>query len=353
MANKQVTIVDIAERAKLTHATVSRALRDNPEISEKTKQLVREVARSLGYRPNHAAKALKLGRTFTIGVVIPDFSNPYYGEFVKSVKRECEDKEYQVSVTECGMNADHELTSLERMLDKRFDGIIAFLTNFEEVKKTINEFWDRRIPFVGMGMPANDHTFKYDSVNGNWQNGYTKAVDHLVELGHKRISFVAGWLPKGHDTIYERYSFAIQRMLQKKMVVDEKRFIHNFTGNQVDDGIEIANRIINDIPDTTAVVCSNELVAMGLLRGFIDAGISVPNDISLVSTDNTWLGKNLTVPLTSIDLNSAEQAKAAVNLIWDRLGKKWDMPRHLYVESGLVARKSSARVRDCEMIIRE
>lgn len=339
-----ITIYDIAKATNKSHATVSRALRDHPRISKEVTRKIKQTAKRLGYRPGHAAQALKLGKTFTIGLVIPDFTNPYHVEFLREVEQECLARGFQLVAMEYAMDAARERLCLERLLGRQCDGVIAGISRFEPLKSLLNEFWESRIPCVVAGLPSDIGTSPVDGTSIDIGEGVELAVDHLVELGHRNITMISSW-PK--ETAGAGRIPGLQSAFEKHdLKYDDSSVFRHYTGNQLRDGYEASRKLLVDKPETTAIIGVNDLLVAGVMRGLSEMGLQVPRDISLVGTDNTWIGEYWPVAQTSIDLKTQAHAKAVANLLFDRLDDKdWKAPKHLRFQADLVVRESTGPVR--------
>jgi LacI family transcriptional regulator len=336
-----VTIYDIAKACQTSHATVIRALKDQPHVNEETRKRIKDLARNLGYRPSHAGRMLKSGKTNTIGLVLPDFANPYYIEFLRSVEAGCFERDYQVVAIEFAMDAKRERMCLEQMLEGRCDGVVTFFSQYEPVKKLIEEFWFQKIPCVAVGWPKGG----VDSVSVDFSSGMEEVISHLVELGHKHIVLFNSSPSETGVASYRLASF--ERGLRKhELPFNEKNIFSRYTGNQRQDGIDGVQELMKDRPETTAIIGANDLVIAGVMRGLWKMGLHVPDDVSLVGVDNTWMGQTWPIALTSIDLRTAEMGQLAVKCIFGRMeSQSWVKPEYMAVESRLIVRESTGPVR--------
>lgn len=340
-----VTIYDIAKAANTTHSTVSRALRDNPRISLKTREKIKRVARELDYRPSHAGVFLKSGKTHTVSILLPDITNPYYVQFQRALEEECFARNYQVLGMEFALDAKRERACLERMLERRSDGIVAFISRFEPLKDLVEEFWTRRLPCIVAGLPEDIGNIKVDGLYVDINHGVEMAVDHLVELGHRHIVLAASW-PSECNSGKGRF-VGLKRGLEKHgLNLTSASVFSRFTGNQVADGHYAAKELFKNHPETTGVIGVNDLFITGFMKGLSEMGLKVPEDVSLVGTDNTWVAQQWPVSLTSIDLNMEKQACNAADILFDRLKKQdWSQPRHAVIKSNLIIRESTCPAR--------
>ncbi len=341
-----VTIYDIAKACNTSHATVIRALKDRPHVKEATRRRIKELARDLGYRPSHAGQMLRTGKTNTIGLVLPDFTNPFYVEFFKGSQAVCLRHGYQLIAVEYCLDINQERVCLEQMLGRRCDGIITMPSRFEPIRDLIEEFWDSSLPCVVIGLPFDlTEGVNIDGLRIDITSGMEAAIDHLVGLGHRNIMMAASW-PKECGGC-GRYDAFERGLLKHGLPFDpQKNIYYHFTGDQYEDGRQIGRDILKMYPQTTAIIGANDHLIIGMMQSFMMMGVRVPEDISLVGTDNTQIGQNWVVPLTTIDQRATDQANVATELLFERIKRdEWDEPKHITWNAELVVRKSTGLVR--------
>ncbi len=344
------TIYDIAKSCDISHVTVSRALRNHPRVKKETRKRILNAARELGYRPSHSARSLRHGKTQTVCVVLPDLTNPFFSEFARAVEEGVVAWGYGAAITEYAGDADRERTCLEHVLEGRYDGVIAFVSRFEPLKELLNEAWDRRIPCVVPGLPPDVENGRLDGTAVDIHVGIEQAVDHLVELGHREIVFVADW-PVQSGAGLDRLAAMRSAFARHGLAYDETSVIVHAIGPELEEGYRAARHLMQREPATTAIICVNDYLAVGVIKGLTELGLRIPQDISLVGADNSWIARYWPVGLTSIDLKTQEHAAAVLEILFDRLGgDEWKEPRRIRLETNLVIRESSGRVRHGTLI---
>ncbi len=341
-----VTIVDIAKEANLTHGTVSRALRSSPRVSIKTRSRVLRIAERMGYRPHHFGRALKSGKTNVIGIVVPDLINPFYVELLRSLQNACLRRGYEVFCVDYALDHKREIACLEQMLGKRCDGVITVPSRFDSIRGLLDEFWESGIPCVSIGLPRDIGELRIDGINVAIESGIEASVKHLVSLGHKKIVFAGSWSEDSFNT--EARFGAFEKIMNEcglEYAVG-KNALYRFSGNQIVDGRLEAEKILEQFPETTAIIATNDYMALGLFQTLSLHGVRVPEDISIIGSDSTWIGESWVVPLTSIDQRTAEQTEVAVDMLFSRLDSSdWGDPKHVDIHSTLNVRKSTGPVR--------
>ena len=263
-----VTIREIAKVVGKSYSTVGRSLADNPRISEKTRKEVKAAAKKLKYRPSQNAKALRRGKTSTIGVVVPDITNPFYTEYMRVVEQACLKRNYQLLIMEYSLDSNRQRDCLKKILENSCDGAIVFIQEFMIIDDLAEEFRERNVPVVNAIGGIED----WEKIVINFSKGIEKAIDHLVSLGHREIvmgcSVSQGIIDEYFKWVRNRQSsievnqnkimkhgiFAFETQLKRhELYFGEESFMVNFSGNQLNDGIQAAKILVRDRPSVTAV----------------------------------------------------------------------------------------------------
>lgn len=340
-----VTIYDIAREAGVSYATVSRALNNHPEVNKHTQKTVRRIAKKLGYRSSFSGKTLAAGKTHSIGLVLPDFANPFYLELLRTIEETCLVCNYQMLTLEYALDAKRERACLEEMLRRRCDAVIASVTRFDDTRDLLEEFWGQ-LPCYVVGLPGKDviGSLMIDGSIVDLSKGFEEAVEHLYAFGHKNIGYVQSVPPENTD---KSRNVGLSHGFSKlDLPFDNDAVFSCFSGNQMQDGEKAMTELLSRRPDITAVICTNDMVACGALKAMSNRGLSCPGDISVIGADNTWLATQWHVSLTSIDQNTRELAKTAVSSVFERLNSNdWGQRRVTYSDSSLVVRDSTGPVR--------
>lgn len=340
-----VTIYDIAKAVGTSHATVSRALSGRGEIGKATVEKVRRAARELGYRPDRAARMLKAGKTHSIGIILPDLSNPYCVELLQAVQDLCHARDYQIFPMDYRNDEGLARKCLEQMLERHCDGCIAGLMRFAPLRPIIEEFWASKIPLVAAGLPEDINETQVDGYRGDYSKGILEAVDHLAKLGHREIVFAGSWADEV-GVASDRFAFLQAAFRDHGLKWSPKRIVRTWSGSQLEDGYTSARTIFGSQPQTTAILGINDLFCAGLMRGLSEMGLRVPADVSIVGTDDTWVAQYWPVPLTSISQCTKLQAAFAVETVFERLeAPEWGPPKRMTLVSELKMRASTAAPR--------
>ena len=306
--SEKPTVEDIARAAGVSTATVSRALNNPGAVSVKLRDKVTSKVNELGYVPSGAARALASNRSFTIGTVIPTLNNAIFAASVVAFEETLSQHGYTLLVTVSNYDRPHEIEQVRRLLERGVDGLMLIgLDHPDEVWQMIERstcpavaIWGHednpRVPCIGFDNAA--------AAEG--------AVDHLVELGHRSIGMVAG-LSLGNDRARARRAGVERALLKHGLPVDPGLFTEKAYSH--DDGRDgLAELLAHDTPPT-AVMCGNDVLAMGVMFEARDRGISIPDDLSVIGFDNLPITSQLRPALTTIQVPSVPIGSASANAL--------------------------------------
>jgi LacI family transcriptional regulator len=333
----EITIKDIASIANVSHTTVSRALADSPLVVESTKQKIKEIARDLGYVPNQLAKGLVTRSTKTIGLVIPNISNPYYPEVEEGIEAYANSLGYDVLISNTKMSLERERAALVSLYSKRVDGII--LSPIINDVDYLFEMFPRKYPLVIVANQTNDNQYACvytDPV----QCGYL-ATEYLIKIGHRRIAFVGGKETFGH-TIGRVRGY---RQAMERFGIEFNPEWVNISEEGKEAGYMLMNQLLMKSILPTAVVCYNDVTALGVMQAIEDYGLRIPQNISVVGIDDISFSSIFRIELTSVrqDKNRIGQLSAEI-LINKILDPDYSCEVNNQIEPRLVIRKSSSGI---------
>lgn len=305
-----VTIKDVASAAGVSTATVSHALNLTGRIRAKTRQHVLTLARELKYYPNRNASNLASRLSRTLGVIVSDIENPFFAVAVRSFEDTARQGRFETIVSETGYDLPLMQRAAENMLKQKVRGV-AILTS-EMSPRWLEEIVLQDIPIVGFDLSiAND---KVTNIRIDYLSGVRKVVEHLYQLGHRRIGFVGGRVTFKNILSREQSYLASMKALGL-----EPGPILN--GNQRPDGGYAAGMaLLETRPRPTAVVALNDLTAIGLIKAFRAGGLDVPGDISVTGFDNTYLAHYFSPRLTTVDMHPDILGRSAAEALSDSFG---------------------------------
>jgi LacI family transcriptional regulator len=308
-----MNIQAVADRARVSTATVSRTINGSNKVAPKTAERVRRAIEALGYYPNTNARALGSGRSRIYGLIISDITNPFFPELVKSFEDMAVRNGYEVIVANTGYSPERTEVCVQRMLERKVDGV-AVMTS-EMGSHLIDRFHRGQIPmvFLDTGDPANG----ISNILVDYTAGVDDAVEHLVSLGHKRIAFISG--PMDLASARTRRQ-ALLASLKRKGLGSNKSLIE--VGNhRIDGGRAAMERLLTLEELPTAVIASNDLTAIGAIGTLHRHNLRVPEDISIVGFDDIEISAFLHPALTTVRLSRAAIADRAFQAL-HRAGKR-------------------------------
>ncbi|MGK9147656.1 LacI family transcriptional regulator [Plantibacter flavus] len=304
----RATIIDVARVAGVSRQTVTRSLNGMRDVSAATRQRVIEVAASLNYRPNRAAQHLVSGRTTTLGLVVDDLRNPYYPELAAALVQQASERGWTVLVAEVGGPVETEraqLTELARQVDAVVGRSGADRVGLEGAFASV--------PFVSLGtdhdaVDGGDAATRVAGVDIDFEAGIRAAVAHLAATGRRSIAMIdASEVPSGRRLAY--------RQQLRELDLPWSEASETWAEDTHQGGVAAAERCQSALPDVDAVLVFNDVMAVGVLKGFARAGVRVPEDVAVVGVDGLDLGRFVTPELTSIAVDKVEIARASLELL--------------------------------------
>ena len=332
-----MNIREVAKRAGVSTATVSRVVNGTAAVDPRTEKRVRAAIARTGYYPNTHARTLGTGKSHIYGLIISDIENPFFPELVKCFERLAVQHGYEVLIGNTDYQADRMEVCVRRMLERKVDGVAIMTSEMDsELVQMLN---GRGIPIVFLDTGAVSHGISNISVDYNI--GVDQAIDHLTVLGHRRIAFVSG--PAELASARTRLEAFLASMQRKKL---DARAEYIRTGNhRFDGGYSAMLDILKLRSRPTAILASNDLMAIGIMGAVYAASLRVPEDISVVGFDDIAVSSFMSPPLTTIRLSRAEIAEIAFNSLYGASERgETEGVTHI-VRAELIVRQSTAAVR--------
>lgn len=335
----KLKLQDVAKKAGVSIATVSRVLNNHP-VSEKAKKIVEETIAELDYRPNLTARGLIKGQSFRIGVVVSNMENPYYSTIMNSMEIRLREEGYLCNFSSSPSRGKEEVEILRKFLDSGVDGIIIVDVDPKGENSGLYNTLNKQIPVVLI----NGNPDRKDSnlILVDQANGMEKVMDYLFELGHKKISFIrgssTGFAFTGKEQIYR------DKMNQKGNKVEDNSIILIDDPDHFD-CIDITANEVEKIlvsPDRpTAIFACNELMGLGVIKAANNLGVNVPDDLSVIAHDNTVFSQISHPQMTSVDINPERLGIESSEMMLQLLKSKNPIPRRLILYPELVVRDST------------
>jgi DNA-binding LacI/PurR family transcriptional regulator len=332
-----MNIREVAARARLSTATVSRTINQSGLVRPRTAEKVWRAIRELGYYTNTQARTLVSGKSRMFGLIISDIVNPFFPELVKSFEFAAIHHGYEVIVANTDYNSDRMEVCVRRMIERQVDGV-AIMTS-EMTSHLFDELSHRRLPIVVLDMGKAKPLITDITVDYN--KGIVEAVKHIVGLGHERIGFISG--PLTLKSARTRRSAFLKCMVACGISDRLRTVIEG--DHKIDGGAIAMTKLLSLAHPPTAVLTSNDLTAIGVLRAIDRAGLRVPEDISVVGFDDIELSQSTHPPLTTIRLSRDELGRTAFDALYQTVKGLRHTAQQIHISTSLVLRESTARVR--------
>jgi len=304
---------DVARRAGVCKTTVSRVLNKTAPVSEATAKRVWQAVEELGYEINHVAKSLRMGATHTVAVTVGDLGNPFYADFIKGVELAAQRIRFSVMVCTAPDEDEAAQRQVQMLLSKRVDGMImwGWCLGAPYVRRLLSA----GIRVLGLelqpDLPAGARSLSVD-----FRSGMRDILAHLVSLGHSRIGYI--WDRRDRPMTPESRFFCFREaMAEYGLQVGEDR-IAEATGEQRPEvGAAAMLELVRRAPEITAVVCHNDLLALGALQAAKQSGLPIPQDMSVVGIDDIFTARYSDPPLTTLAIPRVEAGALALQSLFE------------------------------------
>jgi DNA-binding LacI/PurR family transcriptional regulator len=329
-------IREIARRAKVSTATVSRTINRIPSVDPLLAKRVWKVVEELGYYPNTQARALVSGRSRIFGLIVSEITNPFFPEIVQSFEDIAVHHNYEILLTSTVHDPKRMELAVRRMIERRVDGVAILTFGMEE--SLIRDLRFRKVPLVFVDVGP--HVPGVSNIRINYQHGIRQAVQHLAAMRHTRIAFVTGPLhlksALARKTAFEGAMQEIGLEVPPELIVEGD---HRMEG-----GMQALLQITRLQNRPTAVLCSNDMTAIGVMREAYECGIVIPRDMSVVGFDDIRLSQFTIPPLTTVQMSQTLLAEYAFKALMNEVEGKPSPPagREYELVTNLVLRGSTA-----------
>lgn len=333
----KVTIYDVAEKAGVSIATVSKVINNTGNMRETTRKNIKKVMAELNYQPNIMASALMGKGTKTIGLLVPDISNPLFSELAKIIEDRAHESDYSVIICSTDDNKEKELKYLEVLRKKQVDGFIVG-SSFKD-KSKLNDLVDESIPLVML--TQDDDEIKGSKVAiDDYRGGYI-ATEHLLKLGHERIFIIAEKAYSSSMRI-EGYKGAL-----KDWGVEVDENIIARISASIEGGTDTFLNLYKENKDNnpTAIFTSNDQIATGVLIAAQQLSIAVPEDLSIIGFDDTILGKTAHPPLSTVAQPINDIGKEVVDILIEEIETEKKSIKRIIHEPTLIIRDTTAYIK--------
>ena len=307
----KVTRTDVAKLAGVSTATVSNVLSNNQKVKHETTEKVMEAVKQLDYRPDMIARSLSTRKTMQIGILLEDMRNPLYGEIVESFEAAAKGKGYFVNICTGTKDVD---TYFDNFIDRGLDGAFVAALPYKFRIEKLYSLLEHDIKLIVSGNINADYRL-VSSIENDYLLAMQQAIDYLLDLGHENIAYLSGLGKElSYDercSTYLKYMEKLNLQCASNLLVSGQFPYHTDTGT----GYREAQRLLESGKKFTAVICGNDLMAVGAIRAFSERGLSVPRDISVMGFDGIDLGHYISPTLTTMAMNPKTFGQKAFELL--------------------------------------
>lgn len=339
---KDITLKEIATTLGISITTVSKALKNYPDVSLKTKNAVTELAQKLHYTPNSFAVNLRTKESKTIGLIIPEVMHHFFSNIINTIIDEAEKNGYLVIILQSNETLELEKKQVELLINKRVDGILISLSNESNYDEHLKEIVNRGIPLVMFDKISK--LAKCSKVIIDDQKAAFNAVQHLIDKGCKKIAHIRG--PVNPQNAIDRY-IGYKKALEKNNITFDPKLVYTCEKVSFEEGYEFAKQILTDHPDIDGIFVITDLVAVGVLSYFNEIGIKVPEQIAVIGFSNWFISQVFTPKLSTVDQPSHEMGVSAFNLLLEEMNchkeKIAFTPKTIELDTNIIIRESTMK----------
>lgn len=330
-----MNIKKVAEHANVSTATVSRLINNTSYISPETAKRVWRAIEELGYYPNVNARGLASGKSSLLGLIVSDIVNPFFPELVKSFDEAALHHGYEIITANTNYDPTRTLLRVRRLIERRIDGVAIMTSEMDQ--SLVDELSTRGIPIVFLD--TGNVQENISNIRIDYEQGVSEAVNHLLELGHRRIGYISGPLDLKSARIRRS---AFLDFLGKNGIIEEEELV-TVGDYKIKGGRKAMEKLLKLEEHPTAVLASNDLTAIGAMQTLRTHGLRVPEDVSLIGFDDIALASFTDPPLTTVNISREKVAECAFESLFQLIKGKAESGREVHVGTNLVVRESTAK----------
>jgi DNA-binding LacI/PurR family transcriptional regulator len=330
-------IREIAKRAKVSTATVSRAINRIPSVNPTLARRVWKVVDEIGYYPNTQARALVSGRSRIFGLIVSEIINPFFPEIVQVFETIAVQHHYEILLTSTVHDPERMKASVRRMIERRVDGVAVMTFGMEEL--LLEDLKVRNVPLVFVDVGPERP--RVSNIRIDYLHGIRQAVQHLAALRHERIAFIAG--PLHLKSALARKASFLRALEEIGLKAYSDLIVEG--DHTLEGGMRAMATLLRAELRPTAVMCSNDMTAIGVMRQSYEEKILIPRDLSVIGFDNIRLAQFVLPPLSSVEMSQAELGRLAFNALWADVERETPAPHgtEYVLKTSLVLRESTAK----------
>ena len=341
----KLDIRTVARLANVSIATVSRTINRVSTVNPRMAKRVWEAIEKLDYFPNTQARALVSGRSRLLGLIVSEITNPFFPELIQGFEDIAVEHGYEILISSTNYDPARMALCIRRMLERRAEGVAVMTFGVE--KPLLEQLAERKVPLVFVDVGPERPGISLLQVD--YHHGIRQGVQHLAALGHRDIAFVSG--PKRLHSAQSRVAAFSKSLAECAIVADPAWIVEG--DHTMEGGIDAMDRLLKSKHLPTAVMCSNDMTAIGVLHKLYRAGLRVPDDLSVIGFDDIHIAQVTIPPLTTIQMSCFELARAAVTALRAHVEEGGEPKRQYKINTHLVVRESTGFPRGTMLHLRK
>ncbi|PRP68056.1 LacI family DNA-binding transcriptional regulator [Nonlabens agnitus] len=336
---KKTTIYDIAAKLNLTAATVSRALNNNKKISENTRKLVKQTALEMNYEQNTLARALKSGKSFNVGVIVPRVDSNFFASVIRGIEEELYPKGYHVIICQTHNQEILETSNINSLLNAQVDGVLMSISNAKTNIEVFDSLLQKQVPLIFF-----DRKREMDGISSvtidDFNGAYT-ATKHLIDQGCKKIAHLSN--DRSFEIFKDRYAGYKQAILDHGLEFDESLVVES--ASKIDEGKRITKTFLEMQNRPDGIFSSSDFTALGAIQEIKAHGLRIPQDICVVGFSNEPFTRFMDLSISSVDQSPIEMGRLTAQAFLEEVSikKKLKVQKKIVLQPELIIRKSSTR----------
>ena len=334
MEPKRTTVKDVARAAGVSLMTVSRAINGQSGISEETRARILSLAQEMSYRPSQIARSLATRKTNTLGLVVPDVSNPFFASIARGAEDAAYEHGFNIFLVNSTEMAERELAGLESLWQKEVTGVILCSSRLDQTK--LQDYYERFSRMVQVNRSLDNLPANVSSISVKDEAGTEIAVRRFLDKGKKHLALIAG--PLLSQSGQKRKTSFIKSLIQAKLPVDDSFILH--CPPTLQGGVDSTKKLLERHPEIDAISAYNDLVAAGALQALKSMGKHIPQDVAVIGVDDIPLASLVQPSLTTLKVDLYTIGRMTVNYFLDATNKESDCPQKCVVQPVLVIRES-------------
>ena len=335
--NKKVTIYDIAKKLNITAATVSRALNNNPNISEATKELVMKTASKMNYEQNKLALALKSGKSNNVGVIVPRIDSNFFGSVIRGIEEELNPHGYHVIICQTNGDEAKEIANIDALLNSQVDGILISTSSSET--HAFERILKKEVPLIFFDRKKTMKQVSSVTIN-DYEGGY-KATQHLIDVGCKKIAHFSG------DTNIEIFKDRFMGY-QQALIDNDIDYLDEYvirTKSSLEEGKKAIKKLLKLKNPPEAIFSASDFAALGAIQELKSKGFKIPTDFSVIGFANEPFTKFMELSISTIDQFPLEMGRMTAKVFLEQVNStdKVKIEKKVVLEPELIIRKSTKK----------